>query len=146
MLDLKNIKFKPIEKIKSKLYKRKIPKILKTVDYPEINRYSIEETNDVVKFLLALGYSVSLAYEDKNLSITDAVYLIEPTKALLPAIIGLNKVPLELSDKITDEELGIIKNSVVESGVFHGSTKECAIEAIELSRHLKEFIYKWFIK
>lgn len=138
MLD--NIESKKPEVIPGKDFQ--IPEHLQELN----NLKGIGETNDVLKLLCSLGVAAKAILEDNEFTISDTFDLIPPAKLILPAINGFDKIDDELGDKITDEELGILKNTIVESGVLEGDAENAVIEGLELANHLKGYIYKYFVK
>ena len=108
--------------------------------------HGIKETVDAIKFVLALAEAFKLSYKDKEISFSDALNFYEPAKLILPFFKGIEKIPFELADKITESEKELIIAEFKKSGILEDKVEEVAIEAIELALQIKNFIFKNFIK
>ena len=110
------------------------------------DKLGIKETLDAIKFILALAKSFKLSYIDKEITFSDALNFYEPAKLILPFFNGIEKIPFELADKITEEEKNLIIAEFKKSGILEEKVEEVAVEAIELALQIKNFIFKNFIK
>lgn len=109
------------------------------------NLFGVEETLDGVKFLTAVGIAVAASLKDDG-KITggDLLNFLEPVKELPGFIIGIDMIPAELKDTITDEEMNQII-AVIKEELPDGATQEMIIDAIALLVQSKNFVYKHFV-
>lgn len=117
-------------------------------EQPTPNLFGVDETVDVTGFLTSLGVAVSKAHEDSKITFSDAFYFVKPlTTKLLPAISGISKVPDELMDILTDDEIKQIKDSVTEE-LPEGmeATEELITDSIDLAKQIKVYVFKHFVK
>ena len=140
MDDLKNIKSREYEFIKG----AKMEEVNKPAK-PELNLFNIKETVDGVIFLTSLGVAVSTSLKDDG-KITggDLPYFLEPVKNLPSFILGIEKIPTELKDQITEEELTEIITAI-KNELPNDSSEELIADAVKLLIEAKNFTYKHFV-
>lgn len=143
--DFSDIKPKGAEKLPRDKFN--VPKTIKEINMSEVNLHGINETNDVLKFLCDAGAAISAALaDDGKITFSDAPKFFKPAGSVIKAISGIDKVPAELADKITDEEKEILKKTVIESGVLEGDAEAAVTEGLDLAVALKNYIFKHFVK
>lgn len=76
--------------------------------------YGIDETQDVIKFVVELAVVIEAAKEDGKLDIFDAIKLISLTPAAASAIKGSDQISKELGD-LTGEERDALLGSLKEA-------------------------------
>jgi len=71
-------------------------------------RQGIQETKDVVKFVIRLGEAGAKSLEDGKFSVSDLSNFINAAGALPAAIGGIGSVPAELKDMDVDERAELL--------------------------------------
>jgi hypothetical protein len=82
-------------------------------------KYNIEQTKELIDFLLK-GYGVfKQAYEDQKIDFTDVIYFVGLAPKIMPAFSGIQDIPNELKDLDQAEQKElidfIIENLAVDS-------------------------------
>ena len=105
----------------------------------------IQETKDVLAFVLSLGKATASAMEDGDIGWSDAMDFIEPLKKLGPAIENIEDVLVELQDlddaefeelvQFAKDEFGL--EDLADDGVIH--VEESFYAGVEIVKIVRMF-------
>jgi hypothetical protein len=107
---------------------------------------TIKETKEIITFALELGNAFGKAFEDKELTWTDATYFMYAIKEAPAAFLGINEIPSELKE-FTAEEQDELKAHIIERFDIPQDNIEEYIEkgltaALEIYRLVSMFLKK----
>ena len=101
--------------------------------------YGIEETKEMVGFVISLGEGVAKAVED-GFSLDDIVYFLEALTRAPAAFENMAAIPSELKD-LSGEEAQALKDYIAEDFDIPNDKLEDVIErALQLAADLYEFL------
>ena len=111
-----------------------------------LDQYGIQETSDVIEFFARCGQAYKKSLEDDGVvTIGDSLNFINAVTAIPAAIAGIGKIPLELGDKLSDEEQNKLMAIMVSSGVIPEEAAEATKYFLKVGEDLKRGIVKYFI-
>ncbi len=110
------------------------------------NLYGVEETKDVLQFMVEVARGIKRSYaDDGEITYKDVMNFLGAFSLLSGAIKGLGHVPTELLDEITEEERAEMLGVIVQSGVLPEQAGEVLEDALEILELTKRFIINHFI-
>ena len=111
------------------------------------NLHGIEETKDALIFLCEVGNAIRKSLEgDGKITMMDTVHFVGALMKLPAFITGITKIPAELADEITDAEKAILTKVINDANILDDKVEAVLLESIDLILHIKNFIYKNFVK
>ena len=106
----------------------------------------IQETKEMVGFLISLGEGIAESLEDGKISLGDLGNFLDAAKAVLPAIGGVNQVGAELLD-LTDEEKADLSDYIEEEFDLDNTQVEAILEeGLGIALEILQFVDKYFVK
>jgi hypothetical protein len=136
-----------VHKVTKQRFEVSVPKSV--VDLAD-NKFGIEETNDFVEALCEAGSLYREVYQDGKLNFNDSLILVKRGPALvsagIKAVVGFGKIGDELADTITDEEVAVLKTTVLKAKVLEGDAESAVLDAIDIGLSIKKWIFKYILK
>ena len=104
--------------------------------------YGIQETKEVVGFIVELGNGIGKAREDGDWSASDLVYFMDALLAVPAAFQGIDKVPMEVKD-LDEAEMKELSDYVVEEfDIPQDKIEEVIEDAIHIAWKVWELVKK----
>jgi hypothetical protein len=100
----------------------------------------IEQTKDVVKFVVALGVGAAKSYEDKKLSFMDLANFLGAVTAFPAAISGISEVPAELADMDATERQELVDYIKEEFDIPQDALEARVEEALGICSSIYDFV------
>jgi len=123
---------------------------MEKVKMPQANIYDVNNLINVIDSLAGIFNQVKNFLNKGSHSLFDKIsFGVQMAFSVLPKlpilISSFKLIPVEVTDKITDDERKQIYDVLVKNGVV-GSQDEIVDEALALAISVKNFVFKYFIK
>ena len=105
----------------------------------------LNETKDVVKFVLSLGESIAQAAGDGKISLDDVGFFMSSLHSFGPAINAVDQVPEELSELTAEEKDELIKFVKEEFDIPDDKAEEITQTALTIALELY-YLFRLFTK